>query len=771
MTAGTDQQQGLASAPEDIFVELFARVFGLEKVQMLAHEYQVEDIYGAGRSIDYALRTADEKIAFEIDGLTWHLPGAIPIEKYEDDLLRQNSLVHQGWRVFRWTDRELLTEPEQVKEQLALFLDRIPGLLSFDDFLPKQTGEVFELRQHQEEALDSLAQMRSDGKTIALLTHAQGAGKTVVAISDAKRLGGKTLFVAHRRELVTQAYDKLRELWPESGTGLFMGDVRDSEEFNIAGSIQSISEHLEDFPPTAFQYLVIDEAHHAAAPTYKRVIGYFRPQFVLGLTATPDRADGQSILDVFRECAHRLSLREAVERGELAPIRCFRVLTNVDLNRVRFNQVQYNRKDIEETVIVPSRDRLIVDTYLNHVTGRKAVAFCVNVRHGESLAELFRRSGVPARSVSGRMPRAEREKYLTAFHHGDLRVLCACDILNEGWDCPDVEVLLMARPTLSKVIYMQQLGRGTRKAPGKECLVVIDFVDNASKYNQSLSLNRVVGASKYRQGGFLLAPEALKRAEDEAISRGERPTAVIDIGFWAKDYQEIDIFNWQEAVAHLISVGEMEVKLAASEGVVRRAIERGEMRPDHSVTLGDRIYHYFSPDRIEEIRQSLGLPKVEQHNIKELFLRYADDKMDMSASYKPVMVLAMLDCVDAHGRASLADVVGKFRQFYEQRNEAHLVVEKPNARMARLEGLQDNDVQRIMLDMPFEKFERRRYLQYDRDLAFVRFEPGLWRQLKADDLTKLRAICRESVKKYYERLDEQGMSVLPPGTGASAGGE
>ncbi len=159
------------------------------------------------------------RIAFEIDGLTWHLPSVIPVQQFEDDLLRQNSLVHQGWSVFRWTDRELLNEPERVKEQLALFLESIPGLLSFDDFLPKQTGEVFELRPHQKDALDSLEQMRTERKTIALLTHAQGAGKTIVAIADAKRLGGRVLFVAHRRELVTQAYDKLRELWPEATTG------------------------------------------------------------------------------------------------------------------------------------------------------------------------------------------------------------------------------------------------------------------------------------------------------------------------------------------------------------------------------------------------------------------------------------------------------------------------------------------------------------------------------------------------------------------------
>ena len=748
----TNDREGIASFPEDIFVELFVQVFGLASVQLLVHEFPFEDIYGNGRNIDYALRTADERVAFEIDGLQWHLPGAISVEKFEDDLLRQNSLIHLGWRVFRWTDRELLTEPERVKDQLALFLEGVPGLLSFDEFLPKQAGEVFELREHQQEALASLAEMRANGKTIALLTHAQGAGKTIVAISDAKIIGGRTLFVAHRRELVDQAYTKLRELWAEQSTGLFMGDVRDCDAHNIAGSIQSVAEHLDDFPPNAFDYVIIDEAHHATSPTYRRVIGHFRPKFVLGLTATPDRADGQSALDVFRECAHRLTLREAVERGELVPIRCVRVKTNVDLSRVRFNQVQYNRKDIEESVIVPTRDRLIVNTYLEHVPNRKAVAFCVNVRHGEAVAELFRREGVPARSVSGRMPRAEREKYLNEFQNGTLRVLCACDILNEGWDCPDVEVLLMARPTLSKVIYMQQLGRGTRKAPGKESLIVFDFVDNATRYNNALSLHRVVGTSQYRRGGFVLASPEQIAGEDAAIQSGERPTTILDIGLWAKDYEEIDIFNWQEAVAGMISVSELEVDLATAEGLIRRALDRGQVVADHTLTLGERVYHYFDRGRIEEIRDSLGLPKVEKHNIKDLFLAFANDGMDMSASYKPVLLLAMLDCVDSKGRANVSDVVHSFRQYYEHRLSNGQLVERATARMANVASLDDSTVQRVMLEMPFEKFERRKYLQYARDLAYVRFEPHLWRQLQPDDLAKLREICNDSLARYYERI-------------------
>src|SRR5207248_1343430 len=175
MPADVSERQATSSAPEDDFTTLFAQVFGLEKTLLLVHEYPIEDIYGGSRFVDYALRTTDEKVAFEIDGLQWHLPDAISVDKYEDDLLRQNSLIHQGWRVFRWTDRQIAREPEQIKEQLTLFLERIPGLLAFDEFLPKQQGELLELRLHQEEALVALARLREEGKTIALLPHAQRA--------------------------------------------------------------------------------------------------------------------------------------------------------------------------------------------------------------------------------------------------------------------------------------------------------------------------------------------------------------------------------------------------------------------------------------------------------------------------------------------------------------------------------------------------------------------------------------------------------------------
>jgi superfamily II DNA or RNA helicase len=747
----TSERAGTGSIPEDLFVELFTQAFGLEKTLLLVPQYPVRDIYEGNRFIDYALRTRDQRIAFEVDGLTWHVPDATSVSKYEDDLLKQNSIIQSGWRVFRWTDRQIAQEPERVKEQLALFLERISGFLSFDDFLPRQAGEVIELKAHQDEALLALATMRTAGKTIALLDHATGAGKTVTAIADARRLGGRTLWLVHRRGLVAQTQKEFATFWPEVETGTFSSGVHETAAHNVVGLIQSVANHLEDFSPTEFSYLVIDEAHHAAAETYRRVLEYFQPQFILGLTATSQRADGQDLLELFRNSAHRLTLQEAVERGELVPIRCVRVQTNVNLSKVRFNQVQYNRKDIEEAIAIPARDRLIVETYLEHVPGRKAVAFAVNVRHGEDLAAEFRRRGVLAASVSGRMSNQDREQHLKAFADGQLQVLCACDILNEGWDCPSIEVLLMARPTLSRVIYLQQLGRGTRKATGKECLVVFDFVDNASRYNQSHTLHGVLGKSGYRRGGLVLGPQDLLDAEEQALARGERPTTVLEIGLWVKEFQQIDIFNWQQEITNMISLLDIERELAVAEGRVRAAMERGEVTPDHTLQLGERTYFYFHQDRVEQIRQAIGAPKVEDGTIRDLFSQFIEE-MDMAMSYKPVMLLALLDSVGEDGKGKLTEVVQRFRQFYQERKRAGLLVERPGARRVPMEELDELSTQRLMLEMPFEKFERRRFLRYDGDLAYVRFDPRLWRQLGTDDLESIRAICQQRIQSYYERF-------------------
>ena len=157
--------------------------------------------------------------------------------------------------------------------------------------------------------------------------------------------------------------------------------------------------HLDEFKEDEFGYLIIDEAHHAAADTYQKVLSYFNPDFTLGLTATPERTDETDILDIFKHTVHRLDIQTAVEIGELVPVRCIRIHTNIDLLKVRFHSVQYHIRDLESKIFVPERNQLIVDTWLQYVKDKRTVIFCASVKHAEEIAERLYRAGVTAEAV------------------------------------------------------------------------------------------------------------------------------------------------------------------------------------------------------------------------------------------------------------------------------------------------------------------------------------------------------------------------------------
>ena len=456
------------SSAEERFVQLFCDVFGAEKGEFVYLQHPFVDIYGNHRTIDFAIKTSDDRIAFEIDGETWHNPSKVSQEKYVDDLLKQNSLVHNGWKVFRWTDTQLRKTPERVKDELITFLGYSPALTYIDNNLPGQRGAVFELREHQEEALASLSKMREEGKTIALVQGATGSGKSAIGVLDAKKVGGKVLLLAHTKELVEQGAENFKRLWSEVSVGRFYESFHDTDTHVVCGSIQSIIRNLDSFRPDDFDYLIIDECHHASAKSYTNILSYFRPKFTLGLTATPERADGEDLLEVFQDVAHKLDIREAVETGVLCPVRCIRVKTNINMTDVRINGFKYNSLDLEETIMIPDRNNLIVSTYLEYVNGKSTVIFCTSVNHANTIASMLQERGIRAESVSGGTKPQVRKQILKDYASKKIQVLCACDLLNEGWDSPITEVLFMARPTMSKTIYMQQLGRGMRTHEGKE---------------------------------------------------------------------------------------------------------------------------------------------------------------------------------------------------------------------------------------------------------------------------------------------------------------
>ena len=274
------------SGAEDLFIRLFSEVFGAEKASYLYSQYHFYDIYQNSRYADFVLENGSRRIAVEIDDEASHNKNLVAANKLYDDLLKQNSMIYLGWDVYRWAVRQMQNQPETVKDEIRLFLGEHPRFREIEDYLPTQKGRAWDasglkLKEHQVEALASLKEMRKAGETIALLYHATGTGKTVTAVTDAKCCGGRTLFLAHTRELVEQAAETFQRLWPEVTIGRYVESVREANDHVVCGSVQSVALHLEDFREDEFSYLIIDEAHHAAADTYQKILSYFRPDFTL----------------------------------------------------------------------------------------------------------------------------------------------------------------------------------------------------------------------------------------------------------------------------------------------------------------------------------------------------------------------------------------------------------------------------------------------------------------------------------------------------------
>jgi len=738
------------SPAEDLFVQLFCEVFGPEKADNLYVQHPFVDIYGNHRAIDFALESEDTKVAIEIDGETYHNPKKVSENKYFDDLLKQNSLIHQDWKVFRWAYHQLKNQAAKVKDELVTFLGDSPFFKVLETFLPRQCGKVFELREHQAEALKSLQQMRENGETIALLYHATGIGKTVTAASDAKAVDGRTLFLVNALKLADQAEQTFDDLWPEASRGQFTGSSKTTDTKIVFATVQSICKSLNQFPPDDFDYIIIDECHHSTAQSYKKILGFFKPKFILGLTATPERTDGNDLLELFQNIAHKMDLKAAVEKGELVPIRCFRIKTDIDLSTVRINGIKYYSQDLESKLFVPERNNLIADTYVNYVRKKKTVIFCASVDHADEMARLLKSKGIVAESINGSDRVDVRNKILSNYESGDINVLCACDLLNEGWDSPKTEVLFMARPTMSKTIYMQQLGRGTRKCEGKEELLVFDFVDNANMFNRPYSCHRLLSIAEYRPGQYVLASEAARQKDWDLFFKGEKPTQILEMPIDINDFELVDLFQWQEKVKDMISELEFVRMVNVQSETISNYIRSGKLVADYIVDFSEsRKFHYFHEDTVKKYCVLYGWTLITPSNMKDMFIEFIK-KMDMSYSYKPVLLKATLEHIDEDGRARLCDIVDYFIEYYTDRKGNGLVVEKSTSIYCK-EDFTRKEVEANVLSNPFKRFADMRFLQRCRDIENIEVHPYIFSKLTSEDRAWINSWCDKKLTEYYRR--------------------
>ncbi len=345
------------------------------------------------------------------------------------------------------------------------------------------------LEPFQERLLEEIAVARSQGRHRNLLVSATGTGKTVMAAIDYARLRerlprARLLFVAHRKEILEQSLLTFRHALRDQAFGeLWVGGEHPERFDHVFASIQSLnSAGLAHLSPEHFDIVIVDEFHHAAAPSYRRLLDLAQPQELLGLTATPERADGLPVLDWFEgRIAAELRLWDAIDQHRLVPFLYYGIHDGVDLREIPWKRGRgYDTGALTHVLTSSERwARQVLDKLISHADDPKrmrALGFCVSVEHARFMARVFRDAGIEAEAVWADTPQADRRSALRRLADRQIQVLFSVDLFNEGVDLPTVDTLLLLRPTDSPTLFLQQLGRGLRRAPGKAVCTVLDFV-------------------------------------------------------------------------------------------------------------------------------------------------------------------------------------------------------------------------------------------------------------------------------------------------------
>lgn len=429
-----------------------------------------------------------------------------------------------------WNSSEFEYYSEGQKERLA-------RALKAEKYFDANNAEVYTMDiapySYQQEILDKLEAERTvRGYTRNLVVAATGTGKTVISALDYKRFckqhPGKPcrlLFVAHREEILRQSLYTFRAVLKDANFGeLFVGNCKPESIDQLFLSIQTFNS--QDFAAKTvsdfYDYIVVDEFHHAAAPTYQKLLSYYQPQILLGLTATPERMDGKSVLPYFNNrIAAEIRLPEAIDRKLLCPFQYFGVTDTVDLNTLKWSAGGYDKGELSNLytfsgAVAHRRADLVVSSLLKYVTDIdevKGLGFCVSIEHAEFMCRSFNNRGIPSIFLTGKSTDEERKTAKGRLVSGEVRFIFVVDIYNEGVDIPEVNTVLFLRPTESLTIFLQQLGRGLRLAEDKECLTVLDFIGQANKrYNfedkfAALLSNTTRSVTREIKDGFVSAPK------------------------------------------------------------------------------------------------------------------------------------------------------------------------------------------------------------------------------------------------------------------------
>ncbi|AGY77760.1 DEAD/DEAH box helicase family protein [Clostridium autoethanogenum] len=540
--------------------------------------------------------------------------------------------------------------------------------------------ELYEPRGAQIEALYELKKKREEGYDKGLVVAATGIGKTYLAAFDSKDYN-RILFVAHRAEIINQAAVSFKNVRPDKSIGFFYSNNKDNTSDFIFATVQTLGkpEYLNDkyFAKDAFDYIVIDEFHHAAAGNYKNIIDYFQPKFMLGLTATPERLDNK---DVFALCdnnvAYEVRLKSAINKGWLVPFRYYGIYDElVNYKTIDYKNGKYDNNQLEKALMINKRADLIIEHYSKYKSER-ALGFCSSRKHAEFMAEYFCSKGVKACAVVSEGSSdcsVDRNEVVNKLGKGEIKVIFSVDMFNEGLDIPSIDLVMFLRPTQSPTVFLQQLGRGLRKYKGKNYLNVLDFIGNYKKAN--LVPLFLTGEPKTSSGSKII-PNEEDYPEDCFVDFDFR---LIDI-FKREDQKEKKL---QDLVKEEYYRIKEDLGYRPSRVELITYIENDIYYKVAKVTSKNPFRNYFKflkdIGELEEDEVAIIGTKAEK------FINMIE-KTRMTKTYKMPVFLAFYNGGKLKIRINEEDIYISFKNFYAKGSNAVDLIEQENS-----EGIKERD--------------------------------------------------------------------------------
>lgn len=486
-----------------------------------------------------------------------------------------------------------------------------------------------ELRPYQEQAKESVLQAWKDGTRKTLLVLPTGTGKTIVFASiteERVRHGSRVLILAHRGELLEQAADKLKKA---TGLGCAVEKAEQTCKGQwyrvVVGSVQTLmrERRLSSFPETYFDTIIIDEAHHCISESYQKVLSHFPGADVLGVTATPDRGDMRDLGEYFEGIAYEYTLPKAIREGYLCPIRAMTIPLKIDISSVAIQSGDFKLGDLG-SALDPYLEQ-IAEEMVRHCRGRKTVVFLPLVATSQKFRDILIEHGFKAAEVNGNSQ--DRAEILADFDAGKYDVLCNSMLLTEGWDCPAVDCVIVLRPTKVRSLYCQMVGRGTRLFPGKEHLLLLDFLWHTERHELChpaalICSNPEVAAQMTKNlekdaGKAVNIEEAEKTASSDVQAQREEALAKIlaeqkrkkarlvdplqfELSIQAEDLSNyVPAFGWEcappsEAQLKVLEQFDINPERVESAGKAKQLIERLEKRRSEGLA---------SPRQIRQLEQ------------------------------------------------------------------------------------------------------------------------------------------------------------------------